>query len=881
MKNRFGKVFAILIAVIMVFSAIPITVTAEDAVVKTLFSAYDIYYDAEIARVTTVSMELEEHDGIPYVAINAPAGTYGNGALMMTIKSSALKFNITEYPIILLGYRTNAKTPGVDITMLYDNVESWNPTNSRVKAENTEKLSKMIVNAMSLNANVEIKPDYKAIDFRFKFWGGHNQVLDTDQYFDVAYIAFFKTEAEATAFEYVPMTEEEYFAQNDLSIVNKTVTDVDEDTLLSYIASEEALKYEIINTPNTEFPQAKTTYYVSPNGDDSNDGKSPETAWKTLEKVGSMTYNKDDVVRFERGGIWRETLSTKSGVIYSSYGEGEKPTFYGSIPGEGAENWKETDVPNVWEFTTAITNNKEPGNIVFNGGEAWGIHIYTDSKGNRHNQGTVFNGIEAVECPAAPYTGYTDIFKNNFEFWYDSDNLTLYMYCEYGNPGEYFDDMEISLKPNMISGKANYVIIDNIRLMYGGSHGVSVVSSENYTVQNCTFAWLGGCGLGNAVQNWDNCKNFTINHNYAYQIYDCAWTTQSHVTTANRSMVDVVMTNNVAERCNTGVEIWLGGDNTDKTGLLKNFTIENNYTMYSGYGWSHQRRADIKDGNFVYGGTGIDSVTERINIHFENNINIHASHIGLYARFIGPAGFMFDNNVYMMQRGKLMASAASNLKTGGGSLIGYGYNEKDISTLATLGNDVNSVFYYLSDDFEPFTDSKLQDFTDLYGHWGLENISFAVLKGLFSGTTDTTFDPNGKMTRAMLVTVLSRLAGDTESSAKSTYSDVSADAWYASGAAWAEAKGIVDAGGAFRPNDNATREEMADMLYRYARAYSKDTSKKAELTFKDANTVKYTDGVAYCVGAGIIAGYDDNTVKPAGEATRAEVATMLKRFILA
>ncbi|MBO7148755.1 MAG: S-layer homology domain-containing protein [Clostridia bacterium] len=876
------RFFAMLLAIIMIATATPMMSHADEAPEKTLFSAYDIYYDAQIANFTTVQPVLEISDGVPYASMKAEPGTYGNGALMMTIKSSALKFNVTEYPFIAVGYKTDAVTPGVDITMMYDNNETWRKEGgSRYKITSNGKLEKLICNALDLNAKVEIKPDYQGIDIRLKFWGGHTQVLSTNQYFDVAYIAFFKTLDEANAFVYNPITEEEYFAESDLKIVNKTVTDVDENTLLSYLAQAEALKYDIINTPNTEFPQAKKTYYVSPDGDDNNDGLSPETAWKSLEKVGSATYGKDDVVRFKRGGIWRGTLNLKNGVIYSAYGEGPKPEIWGSIPGEGAENWELTDAPNVWAFTTPLENDKHPGNIVFNEGEAWGIHVYTDGKGNRHDQGTVFNGIETVECPPTPYTGYKDIFHNNLEFWYDEEAKTVYMYCEYGNPGEYFDDIELSLRPDMVSGGGKYIIFDNICLKYGGGHGVSVMNSESVTVQNCVFGWLGGGGLGNAVQNWDNCKDFTINHNYAYQIYDCAWTTQSSVTYADRTMVDVVMTNNISERCNTGVEIWLSGDNTDKKGLLKNFTVENNFTLYGGCGWSHQRRRDIKDGNFVFGGTGIDRVVSRENMHFENNVNIHATHIGLYARFIGPAGFMFDNNVYMMQRGKSMASAASNLKDGSGSLIRYPYDEKGISTLATLGNDVNSTFYYLADDFEPHTDSKLQDFTDVYGHWGLENISFAVMKGLFSGTTDTTFSPNAPMTRAMLVTVLSRLAGDVDTNAVSGFSDVKADAWYTSAVAWAEAKGIVDKGASFRPDANATREEMADMLYRFAKAYGKDTSKKAELKFTDASSIKCKDAVAYCVGAGIIAGYSDNTVKPAGEATRTEVATMLKRFIFA
>lgn len=875
------KLLSLIIAVLTLFSSLPLIANGDRSkgTAKTVFSAFDIYYDAEVAKMSTTTLELTEHNGIPCArAVAVPIeGGYKNGSYALTIKSAALNFNITEYPYITLGYMTDSKSEGVDTTMRYNSKETWRKKGSVSPVISDGNLHKLTVNALEMDAQTEIKPDYHSIDIVFKLWGSHGIKIETEQYFDIAYIGFFKTADDAEAFVYVPELEEEYLAKNDFVHIEKTITDIDENTLLEYIAKEEALKYDIIHSPNTEFPHGKRTLYVSPNGDDSNDGLTPETAFKTLEGAAKSKLKKDDVVRLERGGVWREKLVTVNGVTYSSYGEGPKPTIYGSIPGEGAEKWSETDVPNVWVFNELIDTAKTPGNIVFNGGDAWGIRIFTEGS-KRRDQGTVFNGIETFECPPDPFTGYTDIFKNNLEFWHDTNSEKLYMYSEYGNPGEYFDDMEISLSGDIISGGCNNVTIDNICVMYGGSHGVGAVNSQDYTVQNCVFGWIGGAGLGNAVQNWDNCKNFTINHNYAYEVYDCAWTTQSHVTYADRTMVGVVMTNNVSERCNTGVEIWLSGEDTDKKGLLKDFVIENNYTMYGGCGWSHLR--PVKDGNFVYGGTGTDSVTERINMNFNNNVNIHATHIGLYARFIGPAGFMFDNNVYMMQDGKRIAQAASDMKTGGGTLIAYMFNEHDVSMLASQGNDMNSTYYRLSDDFVPHETTVLQNFNDIYKHWGLENISFAVVKGLFSGTSDTTFTPNGKMTRAMLVTVLARLAGDADANARSTYIDVADNAWFASSAAWAEAHGIVDKGGAFRPDDNATREEMADMLYRYAKAYGMDTSKSSELTFKDASSVTYKDAVSYCVGAGIIAGYDDNTVKPAGEATRAEVATMLKRFIM-
>lgn len=173
-------------------------------------------------------------------------------------------------------------------------------------------------------------------------------------------------------------------------------------------------------------------------------------------------------------------------------------------------------------------------------------------------------------------------------------------------------------------------------------------------------------------------------------------------------------------------------------------------------------------------------------------------------------------------------------------------------------------------------------FADTLTHWGCDSIDYAVKERLFNGVTKTEFMPNNTMTRGMLAVVLARLAEDTENTSEYPFADVDKNAWFAKGVSFAYANGIVDAGVNFRPDDNITREELADMLYRYA----KKTGKKVELTelaFADTDKISADkrDAIAYCVNAGIIKGYDNNTVNPTGSATRAEVATMIYRFMQA
>ncbi|MBE6606538.1 MAG: hypothetical protein E7635_05840 [Ruminococcaceae bacterium] len=171
-------------------------------------------------------------------------------------------------------------------------------------------------------------------------------------------------------------------------------------------------------------------------------------------------------------------------------------------------------------------------------------------------------------------------------------------------------------------------------------------------------------------------------------------------------------------------------------------------------------------------------------------------------------------------------------------------------------------------------------FNDTLEHWGCDNIDYVVSKGLFDGVTKRKFEPNSTMTRSMLVTVLARLAGDTANTTEVPYTDLAEGAWYIPGIAFAYANGICDGGESFRPDDNITREELADMLYRYAKAKGMDTPVD-DIIFADSADISASmrEGMLYCANVGIITGYSDNTVKPKNSATRAEVATMIKRFI--
>lgn len=175
-----------------------------------------------------------------------------------------------------------------------------------------------------------------------------------------------------------------------------------------------------------------------------------------------------------------------------------------------------------------------------------------------------------------------------------------------------------------------------------------------------------------------------------------------------------------------------------------------------------------------------------------------------------------------------------------------------------------------------------KSFADSNAHWGKSAVDFVTSRELFNGTSATTFEPDTKMSRAMLVTVLHRLE-DMPAGGVPSFNDVNDGAWYTEAVAWASGKNIVNGydNGVFGPNDNVTREQIATILYRYAVAMNIATPERGSLyRFADGAAVSdwADDAMEWAVGAGLFQGNNGN-LNPKSPATRAEVATLLMRFV--
>jgi hypothetical protein len=179
--------------------------------------------------------------------------------------------------------------------------------------------------------------------------------------------------------------------------------------------------------------------------------------------------------------------------------------------------------------------------------------------------------------------------------------------------------------------------------------------------------------------------------------------------------------------------------------------------------------------------------------------------------------------------------------------------------------------------------SPADNFTDIRGHWAESYIRTVVERELFNGVSATRFDPDGTLSRAMLVTVLWRLAGRAAPGGGVSFSDAGAGTWYSDAIGWAAESGIVQGypDGRFGTGDDIGREQIATILFRYAEQAEMDVSGRADLgDFSDGASVPAwaADAMSWAVYAGLIRGRDDGALSPIDDATRAELATSIVRF---
>lgn len=346
----------------------------------------------------------------------------------------------------------------------------------------------------------------------------------------------------------------------------------------SYDAEAEKMRLSIVNSESVVGPsEIGKTYYISPKGDDTNDGLSPATAWRTLDNL-QLTgrFSTCDVVLFERGAVYRGHIPMVSGVSYGAYGVGAKPAIYGS-PRNYADPslWEKTEREHVWKLDVGVDLN-DIGNIVFDHGKVCA------SDGKR-----IENKL-----------------TTDFQFYHDTERGYVYLYLSEGNPGELYGDIEVCSKKHIMGplirgGKLTNITIDNLCIKYGGAHGIVFGVAENITITNCEVGYIGGSMMnadvryGNGIEFNSHVTNARVESNWVYQCFDAGYTNQGQ----GAKHTDLLVKDNLIEYCNYNIEIY--GSYVDKDGtikgLLKNCLYEGNVLRFAGYGFGTNNRIGSND----------------------------------------------------------------------------------------------------------------------------------------------------------------------------------------------------------------------------------------------------------------------------------------------
>ncbi len=334
-------------------------------------------------------------------------------------------------------------------------------------------------------------------------------------------------------------------------------------------AEAEQLRKEICSAESV-LQEGRVFYYISPDGRDENDGRSPEKAVKSPWRLGTLPLRSGDVVLFQRGAVFRleEAIGLRGGVGYGAYGAGAKPVLSGSVCNYAQERlWRSVDSC-LW---VTLLPYQEAGVVTFDG----------DTRA----------GVRKKEIAQL---------KEDGDYFHDIEEGIFYLYCEKGNPGSCYHDIEIGTTDDLLFAQnVNDVKIDNLCLKYASRFAVNFGNNKEIRVSNCEIAWIGGADFndsiryGNGVQFWYRGEDILVRRCWIYQVFDAALTFQG---SGNDRAVfqNIVFEENLIEYCSMNIEFWAGEEQGPKP-QIEGIRIRDNLIRFGGYGWGGLQRPDLGD----------------------------------------------------------------------------------------------------------------------------------------------------------------------------------------------------------------------------------------------------------------------------------------------
>ena len=475
------------------------------------------------------------------------------------------------------------------------------------------------------------------------------------------------------------MTIEEYHNEigkllslNNFSIADTTLIDKLGDRLY------ESIHYNMDDIKDAE----GTIYYVAKSGNDENDGKTPETAWATLDKVNSSVLKNGDAVLFNRGDGWRGYLYAKSGVSYGAYGKGPKPIISFSFDAKNYAEWVETDTPNVWKLNKQLlpTIASDVGTMLFNGAESYAT--LTDLSKLNTNIKFAYSGRFSKEAK-----------KDNY----------IYLYCDKGNPKDVYESIEVTLAGKSVIQMENGthdVVLNNIQFC-GGADIFFATSLSNIKMSYCQAYWCGGnrsgsegIRFGGGSGAWFGCDGIYYENCHIAQQFDSGVTPQFAQSIVDSPSIfkNFVVKDCLFEYCEYTLEYFNTQRNFDNN-RYENMYFGYNFCRYGGQGFGDKPKQSryIRSGS--HENVCINSKIE-YNI-FDRALSYCLEVVGYGQLKIGESGGKsylpfeqmprFNSNIYI--HGKNDKFAIINNNT-------YNFNETTYNELQNNGFETGAKYFY-------------------------------------------------------------------------------------------------------------------------------------------------------------------------------------------